>query len=121
MTIKARPTTYRGIPMRSRLEAKFAAFLDRSGLSWQYEPRAYADETGQYLPDFLIPGKPPTFIEVKPTIDQAEAAMEAMPRIWSSEPTAVLEIYFGDTPVILATKPGRSRFEPVQGNDWRAA
>ena len=53
-TYKARPTTYKGIQMRSRLEAGFAMWLDQQGFRWDYEPGAFADETGQYLPDFRI-------------------------------------------------------------------
>src|SRR3712207_2492916 len=50
---EARRTMYRGIPMKSRLEARAAQWLDSApGVRWQYEPVAYADQTGQYLPDF---------------------------------------------------------------------
>lgn len=60
--------------MRSRLEASFAAWLDRNGFVWQYEPWCFASEKGQYLPDFLItddsrkllPVTSPVYIEVKP-------------------------------------------------------
>ena len=53
-TFKPRPTIYKGIKMRSRLEAGFAQWLDEDLFRWQYEPFAVADGTGQYLPDFLI-------------------------------------------------------------------
>jgi len=36
--IPAIPTVYKGIEMRSRLEAKWAAFFDAVGLPWEYEP-----------------------------------------------------------------------------------
>jgi len=73
-TIKARPTIYNGIKMRSRLEAGFAAWLDRHHFEWEYEPYALATEDGQYLPDFVIHNvfaawrsEPVTvFVEVKP-------------------------------------------------------
>lgn len=65
--LRARPTVYRGTLMRSRLEATFAANLDRYALSWQYEPCAYADATGQYLPDFEVQHDGfRWFVEVKP-------------------------------------------------------
>ena len=114
MALKARPTTYRGIAMRSRLEAHFAAFLDGGTEPWAYEPRAFADETGQYLPDFRLGDK--TFIEVKPTIAQAEEAMAAMERIWSSVPDATLMVVFGSVPIALVTE-GR-RWEQV-AYPWR--
>jgi hypothetical protein len=46
-TLTARPTTNRGVQMRSRLEARYAAWLDRHGFTWEYEPRCYATEAGQ--------------------------------------------------------------------------
>ena len=100
--IAARPTTYNGIPMRSRLEARFAADLDAEGSEWIYEPRAYANADGQYLPDFQITktatgAQPqPTFIEVRPTIEGAYRAMAQMPVIWDSEPDALLLVVAPD-------------------------
>jgi hypothetical protein len=41
--------------MRSRLEAKVAATLDATYPGeWEYEPRAFANEKGQYLPDLGV-------------------------------------------------------------------
>lgn len=34
----ARPTVYKGIKMRSRLEASYAEQLDRDGAHWAYLP-----------------------------------------------------------------------------------
>lgn len=74
-TLKARPTVYKGIKMRSRLEAGYAAWLDRHAFNWEYEPCAFTDDSGvQYLPDFRLSGvsvlgrdKPATvYVEVKP-------------------------------------------------------
>ena len=71
--IPARPTVYNGIQMRSRLEATYAARLDRAGLTWSYEPRAYgAKGRRQYLPDFEVTFRGTTmFVEVRPTIARA--------------------------------------------------
>jgi hypothetical protein len=55
--IKARPTSYKGIEMRSRLEADFAGYLDRKEKIWEYEPRAYASQHGQWVPDFEVIGR----------------------------------------------------------------
>lgn len=78
MTSHARPTIYNGIQMRSRLEAGYAAWLDKWKFDWAYEPSAFATEHGQYLPDFRLndvpvadPGAerfiPQTvYVEVKP-------------------------------------------------------
>ena len=72
--MKARPTIYNGIQMRSRLEARVAAWLDVERIAWEYEPMAFASPAGQYLPDFrlpdLDPSGRPTYLEVKPTSDE---------------------------------------------------
>lgn len=36
--IKAHPTEYKGVIFRSRLEARWAAFFDLAGWTWEYEP-----------------------------------------------------------------------------------
>lgn len=54
MGFVARPTTYNGIKMRSRLEARYAAVFDQAGFSWTYEPGCFASPRGQYLPDFEL-------------------------------------------------------------------
>ena len=87
--------------MRSRLEADFAANLDRQGISWVYEPVCYASRGGQYLPDFQITkwksGEPPgspTFVEVKPTSQKRQIwdHLRKMHVIRASEPTASLMV-----------------------------
>ena len=50
-TIEAKPTVYRGIEMRSRHEAKWAAFFDAVGLVWEYEPDV---NLGVWRPDFRL-------------------------------------------------------------------
>lgn len=105
-TWKARPTVYKGIQMRSRLEAKYAQELDKHQINWEYEPKCFADETGQYLPDFVLRGiqeddPPPwhrhgdaTYIEIKPVLNADVVARVAplMERIFASEPFAELRI-----------------------------
>lgn len=58
------PTTYRGIRYRSRLEARWAAFMSNIGWEHTYEP---FDGDG-YIPDFIVYGARPLFIEVKPAV-----------------------------------------------------
>lgn len=60
--IKAIPTAYAGVNFRSRLEARWAAFFDLCGWEWDYEP---FDLDG-WAPDFLLRGKVPALVEVKP-------------------------------------------------------
>jgi len=84
-TLKARPTVYNGVQMRSRLEARAAYFLDEVGVAWQYEPRAYKDGPEEYLPDFQI--APRTFIEVKPAnLDHTEAVSLAIAVLGAARP-----------------------------------
>lgn len=96
MTIAARPTVYRGILMRSRLEATWAAAFDRAHIPWEYEPVAFAGRAGQYLPDFRFPPiglrSRVIYIEVRGTLERAFLAMAQMPIIWESDPTAELRI-----------------------------
>lgn len=64
--IKAIQTRYAGHYFRSRLEARWAVFLDHCGVKWEYEKEGYdlsdrSEEIGDfvlggYLPDFWLPG-----------------------------------------------------------------
>jgi len=109
--IKARPTTYKGTKMRSRLEADYAASLDRQGYRWEYEPECFASEAGQWLPDFgctfADTGPLAIFDEVKPAeplmkhipgtpafIDHADAVLKRMTIAWDSRPDACLHLVF---------------------------
>lgn len=81
--------------MRSRLEARYAAAIGATG--WQYEPRAYANQDGQYLPDFELvdlDGKTSFghFVEVKPTRELALKAIGRARIIFSSLPDALIWI-----------------------------
>lgn len=101
-TITARPTVYKNIQMRSRLEAAFAQLLDRRGHPWEYEPDCFANETGQYLPDFKIksPGRELQYVEVKPEPILADpvalaVALRKMEVIWDANPRVDLSLYVG--------------------------
>jgi hypothetical protein len=104
--IPARPTLYKGIQMRSRLEANFAQhYLDQSFPGrWKYEPDCFASEAGQYLPDFSVGS---VYIEVKPAPDvvcqsaprphgvgvdtsATDEILRKMEIIWASKPGALL-------------------------------
>lgn len=102
--IKARPTIYKGVQMRSRLEAGFAQWLDGWDMEWEYEPHAYADGFGQYLPDFCLrdvdvfgpngTSRRDVYIDCKPAttetfVNAADLGLR-MSSIWSSDPDAVL-------------------------------
>jgi hypothetical protein len=70
-------TRYAGCRFRSRLEARWAVFLNSLGIGWRYEPEGFriAGSDLCYLPDFEIlrrPGEPRIFLEVKPTTHWAD-------------------------------------------------
>lgn len=94
-TLRARPTIYNGIQMRSRLEARVASALDDFGLQWAYEPIAFASgKRRQYLPDFAIDGVLDhgrrLYLEVKPTPEACEGLCDRMEVILRSFPSAGL-------------------------------
>lgn len=100
--LKARPTTYNGIAMRSRLEARYAAWLDARKYRWEYEPMCFANEHGQYLPDFVIhdvtfltPKLVDVYVEVKPIAmsnDRLDDLIRRQEAIWATHPHAVIVI-----------------------------
>ncbi|MFA4834935.1 MAG: hypothetical protein WC749_02520 [Dehalococcoidia bacterium] len=54
--MKAIATVFKGIKLKSRLEADTAYLIDGLGYKWQYEPQSYLLESGiHYWPDFYIP------------------------------------------------------------------
>jgi hypothetical protein len=110
---QARPTVYKGIKMRSRLEAGYAAWLDSWRFTWEYEPCAFANEAGQYLPDFLIRDVPRMVCGKQRTED---AYVEVKPASWTGDLNALarrMEIIWSDddfgsgTPDLLLEVPGR--------------
>ena len=53
--IKPIETVYKGHRFRSRLEARWAVWLDNIGWTWEYEPQGYDLGGGDlYLPDFKV-------------------------------------------------------------------
>jgi hypothetical protein len=104
--IPARPTVYKGIKMRSRLEADYASALDRDGETWEYEPTCFAGPDGQWLPDFRV-GQYGAYVEIKPayliewdgpeprdTWNRVDEILERMTVAWLSEPDAILQLIF---------------------------
>lgn len=64
--INAIETHYNGYRFRSRLEARWATFLDALEIPYEYEPEGFQDGQTWYLPDFWLPQQQ-CWIEVKPT------------------------------------------------------
>lgn len=64
---RAIETSYNGYRFRSRLEARWAVFLDALGVTWEYEKEGFDLGGGVfYLPDFYIV-EPGYWLEIKPT------------------------------------------------------
>lgn len=56
MVLQAIPTEYHGYTFRSRLEARWALFLEKGKIPFDYEPEGYQyDDLTRYLPDFILP------------------------------------------------------------------
>ena len=83
-SIEVKETIYKGFRFRSRLEARWAVFLDSLGVEYEYEPEGFnLPGVGAYLPDFRVmcyadrghDCEPyPLYIEVKGRMDEASAA-----------------------------------------------
>jgi hypothetical protein len=58
-------TVYKGFRFRSRLEARWAVFLDTLNFKFVYEPDGYDLDGTWYLPDFWVPDWK-AFLEIKP-------------------------------------------------------
>lgn len=98
--IKAIPTRYNSVQFRSRLEARWAAFFDLSGIKWEYEP---FDLDG-WAPDFLLLGnKVEILVEVKPTSDDNQNPFQKAIRY---EKTQIKDEERGDTKFVMCV--GRS-------------
>lgn len=72
--IQAKPTVYKGIEFRSRLEARSAAAFDRRGWRWRYEPDTYVAGRTGYIPDFRLANDAGEefWIEVKSSLTQVD-------------------------------------------------
>lgn len=132
--IKARPTIYNGVKMRSRLEADYAAWLDFTGLRSKYEPECFASGDGQWLPDFgssLKDDGPFTiYTEVKPVgpltdwitgsvgwVEHADAVLRQMTVAWTSRPDAALDLVFWN----YGGPPHLRIYSNRAGEPWRVA
>jgi len=106
--LKAIETRYNGYLFRSRLEARWAVFLDRLSVDYEYEVEGFdlssvpKSEGGRdlmgkaawYLPDFWLP-EPASWMEVKPTA----------PTLIERERAARLAVASGKDVVIVVGKP----------------
>jgi hypothetical protein len=90
---KVLETFYHGYRFRSRLEARWAVFFDRLGVSYRYEPEGYLLEKRGYLPDFYLPQQD-CFVEIKPTRPDTEAIEKT--RLLALHTRKEVYIFYGD-------------------------
>jgi hypothetical protein len=87
--VKAIETEYKGYRFRSRLEARWAVFMDELDVDWQYEPEGFDTSAGRYLPDFFLKFRADVpdatrypgagyWLEVKPVPPQADEVAKMM-------------------------------------------
>lgn len=95
-SIAAIPTEYRGRMYRSRLEARWAAFFDRLGLAYEYEPF----DLGAWSPDFLLTDID-ALVEVKP-LTEFDAD------VWAKMVRACKERRLGQAVVLTRVAPTTS-------------
>lgn len=118
--IKAHPTNYNGVMFRSRLEARWAAFFDLAGWSWEYEP---IDLNG-WSPDFRVhwdcwhsecPNGHTLLIEVKPyySIDEFRGH-PCMKYFWGIDYETHKEIP-ADSSAAFGINPNVTYWEMVHG------
>lgn len=93
--IRAIETEYAGCRFRSRLEARWAVFMDTLEIDWRYEHEAYALHSGGYLPDFYLPSMH-SYIEVKGV--EPTPIEEALADELTIATDATVYIAFGDIP-----------------------
>jgi hypothetical protein len=91
VTIQAIETRYKGYRFRSRLEARWAVFLDSLKEEWDYEPEGFSLASGPYLPDFWLPrlycwleikGQQPTKLERERCCELAWATNKPVALAW---------------------------------------
>lgn len=111
-------TVYRGFRFRSRLEARWAVFLDHLEIPFEYEPEGFHTPLGPYLPDFYLPNQF-TYLEIKPFIKgaQLERALDLLDAICvadtglliSGSPGLAVTDYFlfSSKPTLLSSVDGR--------------
>ena len=91
-TIKAKPTTYRGVRFRSKSEARMAVSLDLATAKYVYEPQL--GNMDKWLPDFLVSFRMETaapfvcLMEYKPSLPTQEYI-----KAWEENARHALEQY----------------------------
>jgi hypothetical protein len=116
-------THYAGCRFRSRLEARWAVFLDHLHIEWEFEPQGYELPSGRYLPDFRVSTHMEPvrqfWIEVKgPPPDHREIAVASEINLY----VGPLIILVGDVPRKRGAGTGwvftRTENDPCEDGAW---
>lgn len=109
--IEAKPTKYKGRLYRSRLEARWAAYLDILGLEYEYEPC----DLGEWSPDFRITDlKRIWFAEVKPVHLSSEEKIAVHQKMFRAANHSANLLYLSE-PYVDYEEFGLA---PLTGNSW---
>jgi hypothetical protein len=106
-TVKAIETSYKGYLFRSRLEARWAVYLDVLGLKWEYEVEGYDFGELRYLPDFWL-SQVRLWAEVKPGPFDAEAVEKCRRLVYAT----------GHECILLEGTPECRAYPLVCKGDW---
>jgi len=116
--IEPKPTVYRGVKFRSRLEARWAVYFEFNPVIdfWKYEPKTLRlPERGwDYCPDFVIQYGSgfQSYVEVKPEIptdSYLEILSEFIPKLSGCVGHSLflfLGDFFNQVPKVFAMTPG---------------
>lgn len=102
--MKALESRYKGYLFRSRLEARWAIYLDTIGLEWEYESEGFDLDGVYYLPDFWLP-QVNLWAEVKPFQFSKEEMKKA----------ELLVRYTGKACLLLIGTPGWKPYDVLDG------
>ena len=101
-SLKAIPTEYAGVRFKSRLEARFAEYLDAVPARWVYEPK-FPGENPSYQPDFFLQ-ELELYVEIKP-----EARLNELKIFWT-------EIERCSAPFVCLDKSERDEWSLLASN-----
>jgi len=108
--IKPIPTKYKEYQFRSRLEARWAVFFDKSGIKWDYEIEGYDINGVWYLPDFYLE-EFDCFIETK---GQQQEFNPELLLDFRREIGKPLYMIFGQVPSGIAKGQGNGYLESIE-------
>jgi hypothetical protein len=115
--VTALETEYAGVMFRSRIEARWAVFLDEFGIIWEYEKEGLNLGGTWYLPDFWLP-QLGVWMEIKGAAPNKEELEKAA--LLAAGTGSDVFIFHGDIPrgvdwYYHEQSPGAIRFEGSSG------